>query len=173
MKIMIIGYSGAGKSTLAKKLSEVYGVDVLYLDTVHWLPGWKERTFAEKDAIVTDFMDVHAESGWVIDGNYSRTCYERRLSEADRIIFMAFNRFSCLWRAIKRNHQYKGRSRESITEGCDEKIDREFVWWILYKGRSGKVKKRYERVCREYADKVTIIKNQRQLERYINQYTKG
>ena len=165
MKIMIIGYSGAGKSTLAKFLGEKYKADVLYLDTVHWLPGWKERDFEEKDAIVTAFLDSH--DAWVIDGNYSGLSYERRLYEADTIIFMAFNRFSCLRRAFRRNQEYRGRSRESITAGCDEKMDAEFIWWILHKGRSGRAKKRYASVCRKYADKVTVIKNQRQLDRYM------
>ncbi len=41
MKIAVIGYSGAGKSTLAKALGERYGAEVLYLDQVHWLPGWR------------------------------------------------------------------------------------------------------------------------------------
>lgn len=36
MKVAIIGFSGAGKSTLAKKLSQIYQEEVLYLDTVFW-----------------------------------------------------------------------------------------------------------------------------------------
>ena len=43
MKIAIIGYSGSGKSTMAKRISERFGLPVLYLDTVHGLPGWEER----------------------------------------------------------------------------------------------------------------------------------
>lgn len=34
-------------------------------------------------------MDRNAS--WVIDGNYRKLEYERRLQEADRIIFMDFN----------------------------------------------------------------------------------
>ena len=47
MKIAILGTSGSGKSTLAKRLGERYGLPVLYMDTVHFLPGWVERPFAE------------------------------------------------------------------------------------------------------------------------------
>ena len=84
MKIAILGTSGSGKSTLAKRLGERYGLPVLHMDTVHFLPGWVERPFAEEEAIVRQFLDENA-GGWVIDGNYSKTCYARRLKEADKI----------------------------------------------------------------------------------------
>ena len=87
MKIAILGTSGSGKSTLAKRLGERYGLPVLHMDTVHFLPGWVERPFAEEEAIVRQFLDENA-GGWVIDGNYSKTCYARRLKEADKIIVM-------------------------------------------------------------------------------------
>lgn len=41
MKIAVIGFSGGGKSTLARRLGELYGVEVLHLDTVHHLSGWR------------------------------------------------------------------------------------------------------------------------------------
>ena len=87
MKIAILGTSGSGKSTLAKRLGERYGLPVLHMDTVHFLPGWVERPFAEEEAIVRQFLDENA-GGWVIDGNYTKTCYARRLKEADKIIVM-------------------------------------------------------------------------------------
>ena len=43
MKIAILGTSGSGKSTLAKRLGERYGLPVLHMDTVHFLPGWVEQ----------------------------------------------------------------------------------------------------------------------------------
>ena len=67
MKIAIVGYSGSGKSTLAKFLSEKLNLPVLYLDTVHWLPGWQERPKEETKAIVAKFLDEN--KGWVIDGS--------------------------------------------------------------------------------------------------------
>ena len=161
MKIAIIGYSGSGKSTLAKKLSQKHGVPVLYLDTVHWLPGWEEAAREQELARVQEFLAENG--GWVIDGNYGKLCFEQRMREADRIIFMRFNRFACLWRAIKRRRANRGKSRESMTEGCPEKIDAAFAWWILFKGRSAKLKKRYQSVLDTYGDKVTVIRCQREL----------
>ena len=48
MKIAILGTSGSGKSTLAKRLGERYGLPVLHMDTVHFLPGWVERAREEE-----------------------------------------------------------------------------------------------------------------------------
>lgn len=164
MKIAIIGYSGSGKSTLARKLGQKYGEDVLHLDAVHWLPGWQMRTREQKNAIVGEFLDTH--EGWIIDGTYSKQHFDRRMSEADQIIFMNFNRFACLWRVVKRYHTYKGRTREDMGEGCTEKIDAAFVKWVLWDGRTKKVRQRFSDVVAKYRDKVTVIKNQRQLDTF-------
>ena len=90
MKIAILGLSGSGKSTLAKQLGSFYHAPVLHLDAVHFLPGWVERVPGEEEQLVTSFLDTH--SSWVMDGNYTKTCYARRLEEADQIIVLAFNR---------------------------------------------------------------------------------
>ena len=96
MKIAILGYSGSGKSTLARALGEHYGIPVLHLDTVQFLPDWQVRPKEEQLAIVQDFMDTH--DSWVIDGNYSNLLQPRRLEEADRVVLLLFNRFSSLLR---------------------------------------------------------------------------
>ena len=168
MKIAVIGYSGSGKSTLAKFLSGVYGVKVLYLDTVHWLPDWKERTTEESRKIVEDFLNAEAERGWVIDGSYGKLCFERRIEEADKIIFLNFNRFVCMRRAFKRNKEYKGRSRESMTEGCPERINWSFFWWLLWAGRVKRRRDKFKRIVEKYADKTVVLKNQKQLDLFKN-----
>ena len=134
MKIAILGLSGSGKSTLAKQLGSFYHAPVLHLDAVHFLPGWVERVPGEEEQLVTSFLDTH--SSWVMDGNYTKTCYARRLEEADQIIVLAFNRFLCLWRVIRRWWANRGAVRDSSAPGCMEKIDAEFVWWVLYQGLS-------------------------------------
>jgi adenylate kinase family enzyme len=164
MKTMIIGYSGSGKSTLAAHIASLENAPVLYLDRVHWLPGWNVRPAEEKERTVSEFLDTH--TAWVIDGNYSKLSFDRRLEEADRIVFLSFGRLACLIRAYRRLHTYKGRTRESMTEGCNEKVDFEFVRWILHNGRTKEVRDRFAHVCNTYADKVTVIRNQRQLDRF-------
>ncbi len=162
MKIAIIGYSGSGKSTLARKLGTIFRADVLHFDTVQFLPGWEIRAEENKRKITKEFMDTH--DSWVIDGNYSRLFYERRMSEADIIIIILFNRFSCLYRVIRRYVKYKNTTRPDMGEGCNEKLDWEFIKWILHDQRTKQAKKRYAQVHSQYREKVIIVKNQRQLD---------
>lgn len=164
-----MGYSGAGKSTLARKLGEIYGESVLHLDQVYWMSGWQPRPGEERERILTGFLDAH--SGWVIDGNYKGMCYDRRLNEADMIILLLFNRFACYFRARKRLKTYKGKSRPDMTEGCNEKIDAEFTKWIFFGGRTAEKRKDYRRLCEEYAGRVTVLKKQRDTDRYLAECT--
>ena len=120
MKIAILGTSGSGKSTLAKRLGERYGLPVLHMDTVHFLPGWVERPFAEEEAMVRQFLDENA-GGWVIDGNYTKTCYARRLEEADKIIVLWFSPLVCLWRAVRR-WPTSSLATLAPAEGCPSRI---------------------------------------------------
>lgn len=165
MKIVILGYSGSGKSTLAQKLADIYHTDVLHFDAVQFLPGWKVRSAEDKMRITEEFLDSH--DSWVIDGNYSKLFYERRMMEADVIILLLFNRFSCLLRAYRRYRKYVNTTRPDMAEGCKEKFDIAFIKWILWDGRRKSAKKRYKRVVSQYGDKAVIIKNQKQLNRYI------
>ncbi len=166
MRIEIMGYSGSGKSTLCRKLADVYNVPALHLDKVHFLPGWQERTDEEKQEIVRTFLDEH-QDGWVIDGNYTSLSYDRRVEEADLVIQLLFFRINCLIRCIKRFNTYKGKSRPDMTEGCEEKIDWEFIKWILWEGRSKTARERYKRIQKQYPEKVLVIRNQRQLNKYL------
>ena len=167
MKIAIIGYSGSGKSTLARALAAHYGADVLHLDTVHHLPGWKERKPEDEQRIVSSFLDAH--DAWVIDGNYTKLSYERRMAEADRIVMLLFSRLNCLWRVTKRYQKYRRSSRPDMTEGCEEKLDAAFILWVLWKGRRKPARERYRRIAAQYADKVTVLKNQRQLDAFLRE----
>lgn len=167
MKIAVIGYSGSGKSTLAAFMAKRYGLPVLHLDTVHWLPGWQERERADEERIVNDFMNMN--DGWVIDGNYRKLSFDRRMREADRIIFMNFNRFTCFARAYRRYRTHRGKTRDSMTKGCPEKMDREFALWLLFKGRTKARRAIFEHVLREHLQKTRVIRNQRELSAYIKE----
>ncbi len=164
MKIAVLGYSGSGKSTLAKYLAEVYDIPLLYLDRVNFESDWRERSTEEARAIVRNFME---QPDWVIDGNYQRFYQRDRLEQADQIILMLFNRFSSLYRIIRRNRKFRNRSRESMADGCTEKLDLEFLCWILFRGRTPAKIRYYHRLIRQYGGKVTVIRNQRRLDRFM------
>lgn len=164
MKIAILGYSGSGKSTTTKYLGELFHIPYLYMDTVYWAENWQERDRDEALSMVSEFMK---NDNWIMDGNYSSLLQKERLEQADYIIYMSFSRWVCLWRVLKRYFQNRNKSRESIAEGCIEKVDLEFIWWVLYAGRTPAKKKKYEEMTELYRDKVIVLKNQRQLDEFL------
>lgn len=164
MRIAVLGYSGAGKSTLARALGERYTIPVLHLDTVQFTPGWLERDREEAQRMVHAFME---NPEWVIDGTYSKFEYQRRLEEADQIIFLDFPRFTCLFRAVRRYFSFRGKHRPDMADGCNEKLDPEFVWWLLWKGRTRKKRERFRCILDTYPEKTVVLKNQKGLDRYL------
>lgn len=169
-RIAIVGYSGSGKSTLARKVAAYYQVPVLHLDTVQFTPGWKERDRGEGKAMVRQFM---RREDWVIDGNYHCFYASKRLAAATGIVVLKFNRFASLWRAFKRLRKYRGRTRPDMAADCPEKIDAEFVRWILWEGRSRKQRQWYRDIARTYPEKTVVIKNQRGIDRYLRSLQKA
>ncbi|HHT20414.1 MAG TPA: DNA topology modulation protein FlaR [Tissierellia bacterium] len=161
MKIAVTGFSGSGKSTLARTIGQKLNIPVLHLDRVHWLPGWVENEPDQARQQVARFMDQPA---WVIDGNYSRYHYEERMEQADLIVFLNFNRWQCLYRVIKRYLRYRNRTRSDMTQGCNEKIDPEFIRWILWEGRTKRFLDRRDRLIRRYEDKVVVLSDQQQID---------
>jgi adenylate kinase family enzyme len=126
-RILILGNVGSGKSTLARALSAKLEIPILHLDTIFWKPGWVQASSEEFDAKLATFLE---HDGWVIDGNNSRTM-PLRFSLADAVIVLDLSLWISLYRVFKRNFEYRGRSRPDIAEGCIEKIDLEFLQWIL------------------------------------------
>lgn len=165
MKIAVIGYSGSGKSTLARQLGELYAIPVLHMDKIQFESSWVERDEETARKMVNDFMNNN--SSWVIDGNYTKFYREERLHEADRIIFMNFPRRTCLWQAFKRFIKYRGKSRECMADGCNEKLDFEFIMWILAGGRSIKHKKQYEETLQSYSTKTVVLKNRKETDLFL------
>ena len=169
MKISIIGYSGSGKSTLAAYLGELYGLPVLHLDTVQFLPGWVERSKEERRALVAAFLDENEERGWIIDGTYASLLPERRFAGADRVIFLNFSRLACLLRVWRRYRTYRGQTRASAAEGCPEKLDREFLLWVVRDGRTRERRDKYFELLAACPGERRILKNQRALTAYMKE----
>lgn len=170
MKISIIGYSGAGKSTLAKNISKRFSLPLLYLDTIHFKPHWIEREDDESIEVIGEWMDAH--DSWVIDGNYQNLLQERRFEEADHIVFLDYPARICMKRVKKRFKEYEGRSRESITMGCDEKLDKEFIDWVKRGCRDKYKKAAYERIAAKYPDKFIHCKCDKDAEEFMDRLSK-
>lgn len=165
MKIAVIGYSGSGKSTLARQLGIEYSIPVLHLDSINFLEGWKTREQQEAQAIARSFMDDNPS--WIIDGNYTNLEYQRRMEEATLIIFFRFSRFRCLWQALRRFITYRQTTRPDMAAGCQEKLDLEFLIWIVFQGRSKKHRKNHEDIVTRYKDKSVILRNPKDVKRFF------
>lgn len=159
MKICIIGYSGSGKSTLAVQLGQKCGLPVLHLDATFWYGDWQQRSAEEQAFIVRKFMDDNPD-GWVIDGNYKKICPER-FEECDKLIFLNYNRFFCYKEAKKRYKTNRGNVRPDCP--CIEKFDFEFKKWILFEGRTRKIKAGYKDLINRCKGEVFIFKSRKQL----------
>lgn len=125
-KICIFGCPGSGKSTLCKELSSLLNLDAYHLDNIYWKPNWVSICKDEFDA---ELHKIMIKDNWIIDGNYNRTL-DLRLENSEFIIYLDMNRFTCLQGAIKRYFMYKNKSRDDITEGCKEALDKEFIVYI-------------------------------------------
>ncbi|SKC81959.1 DNA topology modulation protein [Maledivibacter halophilus] len=168
-KIMIVGSAGAGKSTLARRLNEIIGIKLFHLDKLFWKPGWE---CISREELKEKIGSIITLDSWIIDGNYSSTM-EMRLKEADTIIFLDFPLWLCLSGVIKRRFMYEGKTRPDITEGCKEKLDWEFIKWILtfpYKKR-----KTIHKKIKQYSEErnVFVFKNRKEVEEFISMVRKN
>ena len=171
MKYLVMGHSGSGKSSLTKLISGIKHIPLLYLDCVHFESDWKARNDEEARKIVKDFMDKN--ESWVIDGNYFKFELEERVKQANVIVYLNFNRISCLIRAYKRYFKYKGKERESISKGCYETMDAEFISWILKEGRTKERINMFNEIVKTPNKIIVVIKNQKELNKFINTLKSG
>ncbi len=172
MKIAIIGFAGSGKSTLAIKLSRIYNLPLLHMDKISFYPNWVENTNEERITLLSKFLKENSD-GWIIDGNYSKVLFDQRMEEADEIIFLKFNRFTCYLSARKRAKMYKGKNRESAPEGCEENFSYSFRHWILIEGRRKRRTRKFNQVLIEHKDKTKVFKNRRQVNKYLEALEKA
>lgn len=163
-RVLIIGCAGAGKSTLARKLTEKTGLPVVHLDALFWKPGWVESEREDFDARVLAELEKPA---WIIDGNYARTL-PMRLEKCDTVIYLDFPRLLCILGVLKRVLTTYGTVRPDMPEGCPERFDWEFLKWVWNFNRNNR-EKIYAQLKELPADKVILLKNRREVTRFLNQ----
>ena len=125
-RVLVIGSGGAGKSTFAPRLGRRLGLPVIHLDRHFWHAGWVETP---REVWRPKVEELCAGDKWIIDGNYSNTL-ELRLDACDTVIFLDLPRAVCLWRVLKRVVTYRRSSRPDMAEGCRERIDLKFLYWV-------------------------------------------
>lgn len=163
MKILVAGYSSSGKSTFAKRLSKHNQIPVLHIDTIFFGPNWTKRDHETVEEEINQFM---SNKSWVIDGQYRNLAVER-YDQCEQLFLFDFNRFKCLYGAILRRIKYHNQNRDTIANGCKEKLDLSFIWWILFSGRKKDSKALMKLYKERYKEKTIVFKNRRQVNAYL------
>ena len=168
-RILVIGSGGAGKSTLARCVSERLGLPLLHLDRMYWRPGWIATPKEEWRQTVESAI---AAETWIMDGNYGGTM-DIRIRAADTIIFLDLPRLLCLWRIVRRQVQWRGRSRPDMTPGCPERLTAQFVGWVWNypRRRRGEVL----RLLNALADgkRVVVLSSRRSVNEFVRDLPTG
>ncbi|CAH0196070.1 hypothetical protein SRABI96_01795 [Peribacillus sp. Bi96] len=166
-RIMVIGVSaGVGKSTFARGLGEYLNIEVHHLDTFYWRPGWVE---APLNDFISAQKEVLSHSKWIIEGNYSDS-FALRSEHADTIIYLELPLHVCLYRVVKRRLSYIGKTRPDMSVGCNEKLDWQFVKFIMitYFPRKKKMKNILGELQRTKPEKlIVILKSKQEIEGYL------
>jgi len=150
-KVLVIGPGGAGKSTFARRLGELLEIPVKHLDSYYWRAGWQQP---EKSDWLHTVAELASGDAWIMDGNFGDTL-DLRIEHCDTVIFLDMSRVVCLWRVLKRRILYRNRSRPDMAEGCNEKLDWEFVQWIWnYSSRS---RPKVVRLLKEHSGSKQIV----------------
>lgn len=135
-RVLIVGCSGSGKSTLGRRLGKLLELPVVHMDQHFFRPGWVVKEDEEWTKIVADLI---AQDSWVMDGNYSNTL-PSRIKRADTVIFLNFPTWFCLYRVFKRWLTNIGKTRQDVAPGCPEKIDLEFLGYVVNYNRKSRLK---------------------------------
>lgn len=158
-RILIIGSPGAGKSTFARKLRDITGLPLHYLDLLWHKP---DRTTVSREEFDGKLTEILASDRWIIDGNYQRTI-ERRLLACDTVFLLDYPVEQCLAGAEER----VGRKREEMP-WVEETLDEDFRQWIVDFPQT-KLPQIYAWL-RQYGDgrEIVIFKSRDEADAYLN-----
>ncbi|MCR9906965.1 DNA topology modulation protein [Vibrio campbellii] len=123
-RIAVIGSGGSGKSTFSTLLGKELNSPVHHLDQLYWKPNWVKTP---KDDWIKIQKGLCKSDCWIIDGNYQSTL-DIRFEACDTVIFLDVNRYTCIYRALKRT--LLSSKRPDLAEGCDERFDIEFIKFL-------------------------------------------
>ncbi|KRP70657.1 ATPase AAA [Pseudomonas paralactis] len=139
-RVMIVGQPGSGKSTLARKLGQCTGLPVVHIDTIHWQPGWIERSRAAKTQLC---LEVEARECWIFEGGHSST-WDNRLARADLLIWIDRSATLRFWPVLLRTLLRRGQARPDLPENCPERLANlpEFFRFMWQTKKSARVQMR-------------------------------
>lgn len=157
-KIIIIGCPGSGKSTFARKLRDITGITLYYLDMI-WHKS--DKSNVSREEFNARLNEILKSDSWIIDGNYIRTL-EIRLRECDCVFLMDFPIEICLSGAEERI----GKKREDMP-WLESEFDSEFKSWIE-NFPNEQLPRIYELLNKYKNDKkVIIFKSREEADKYL------
>lgn len=162
-RVMVIGGSGCGKSTLARIIGEITELPVINIDPFYFHANWVMRDRAETQGLI---KQAALKEAWIIEGNNSETFVDR-LARADTLIFIDLPVWLRLWRVTQRGIRYWGRTRPDMAPDCPEKLDLEFLSFVVNYRRYHRPKAM--EAMKTAPETVTVIhlKTRRQVHDYI------
>ena len=158
MKILVIGSPGSGKSTFSRKLRDITGLPLHYLDMIFHRP---DRTTVDRDEFDKALNEILAGDEWIIDGNYLRTL-PLRLSAAEKVFFFDLTVEECLKGAESRI----GTKREDLP-WTETEFDEDFRRYIIDfpKDQLPKIEQLLED-CKDTKD-IVIFRSRKEADRYL------
>lgn len=121
-RIMVIGSPGAGKSTFSRRLMNIMGLPLYYLDMI-WHKA--DKTNISKEEFDAELAKIVSRDRWIIDGNYQRTIAVR-LERCDTVFLLDYPLDICLEGARARI----GTVREDLP-WKETELDEEFKQFII------------------------------------------
>ena len=84
------------------------------------------------------------------------------------MIFIDQSRWVCLWRCLRRFALHRGNNRLELAEGCNEKIDLDFLKWIWNYPRD--VKPKIESLLKQHLEKQFVrLKSSEEVDIFLAQ----
>lgn len=113
-RISIRGATGSGKTTLGHLLRQRFGLPIVEMDAIYWLPNWQAKPLDQFRADVQAALDA-CPRGWVCVGNYSQP-QDLVLSQADTVLWLRLPFRVSFWRLFKRTVA-RAWTKEPLWEG--------------------------------------------------------
>ena len=159
-KILVIGSPGSGKSTFARKLRDITGIPLYYLDMIYHRA---DRTTVSREEFDERLAEILKRNEWIIDGNYQRTL-PLRFEKCTEVFFFDLPLEECLEGAASRI----GRKREDMP-WVESEFDPEFRQYII-DFQKDQIPVIYELIER-YKDtrKITVFRSREEADRYLTE----
>lgn len=159
-RIMVIGSPGAGKSTFSRRLRDITGLPLYYLDMIWHKP---DKTNISKDEFDARLSEIVLKDRWIIDGNYQRTLAVR-VERCDTVFLLDYPLEVCLEGAKSRI----GTVREDLP-WTETELDEEFKEFIIEFPKS-KLPEIYDILDKTHGKQIIILKSREDAENALKKF---